>query len=94
VEAEVYFRKALAIARQQEAKSLAFRAAMSLSRLLYAQGKNKQARQLLVDVYSRFTAGFDTSDLRAAQALPPAFQLVFDPLIIDTRHHEGSRELR
>ncbi len=66
---------------------------MSLSRLLYAQAKtNRPGSCGWTSI--QVTAGFDTSDLRAAQALPPAFQLVFDPLIIDTRHHEGSRELR
>jgi len=61
--------KALDIARQQEAKSLELRAAMSLSRLWHTQGEKEQARQLLAEVYGWFTEGFDTPDLRAAQAL-------------------------
>jgi hypothetical protein len=68
-EAEKWFHKALGIARQQEAKSLELRVVMSLSRLWYAQGKKSQALQLLAAVYGWFTEGFDTTDLREAQAL-------------------------
>jgi predicted ATPase len=67
--AEECLQKALDIARQQEAKSLELRAAMSLSRLWHIQGEKEQARQLLAEVYGWFTEGFDTPDLRAAQAL-------------------------
>ena len=42
---------------------------MSLSRLWHAQGKTTQAHQLLAEVYGWFTEGFDTTDLREAQAL-------------------------
>lgn len=42
---------------------------MSLSRLWQCQGKREQARQLLVDVYTWFTEGFDTADLQEARAL-------------------------
>jgi len=68
-EAEVCLQKALEIARQQEAKSLELRAAMSLSRLWQAQGKTTQARQVLAVVYSWFTEGFDTRDMREARVL-------------------------
>jgi predicted ATPase len=33
------------------------------------QGKRDEARQLLAEVYSRFTEGFDTADLQEAKAL-------------------------
>jgi predicted ATPase len=66
-EAEACLQKALGIARQQEAKSLELRAAMSLSRLWQAQGKTIQARQVLAAVYSWFTEGFDTRDMREAR---------------------------
>jgi len=69
VEAEVCFHEALAIARRQQAKSLELRAAMSLGRLWQHQGKTEQARQLLAEVYAWFTEGFDTVDLKEAQAL-------------------------
>jgi tetratricopeptide (TPR) repeat protein len=69
VEAEACFQQAITIARQQEAKSLELRAAMSLSRLWQQQDKKKQARTLLREVYGWFTEGFDTKDLRTAKAL-------------------------
>jgi hypothetical protein len=42
---------------------------MSLSRLWQSQGKRKQARQVLVEIYGWFTEGFDTADLQEAKAL-------------------------
>ena len=68
-EAEACFRQALDIARQQQAKSLELRAAMSLSRLWQRQGKRTEAYELLAPVYSWFTEGFDTADLQDARAL-------------------------
>jgi predicted ATPase len=68
-EAEACLHTALEIARQQEAKSLELRTAMSLSRLWQAQGKTTQARQVLAAVYSWFTEGFDTRDMREARVL-------------------------
>jgi predicted ATPase len=68
-EAEICFHQALAIARRQQAKSLELRAAMSLSRLWQQQGKREEAYALLAPVYGWFTEGFDTADLREAQAL-------------------------
>ena len=63
------FRQALDTARRQEAKSLELRAAMSLSRLWQQQGKQEEARQMLADIYSWFTEGFDTADLKEAKVL-------------------------
>jgi predicted ATPase len=68
-EAEACFRQALDVARRQQAKSLELRATMSLSRLWQRQGKNEPARQILAPIYSWFTEGFDTTDLREAKAL-------------------------
>ena len=45
--AEAYFERALAVARQQQAKSWELRASMSLARLWRDQGKVQQARELL-----------------------------------------------
>jgi len=42
---------------------------MSLSRLWQHQGKRAEARQLLGEIYSWFTEGFDTTDLQEAKAL-------------------------
>jgi predicted ATPase len=67
--AEAYFERALAVARQQQAKSWELRAAMSLARLWRSQGKEQQARELLAPVYGWFTEGFDTRDLKEAKAL-------------------------
>jgi predicted ATPase len=67
--AEAYFERSLAVARQQQAKSLELRAAMSMARLWRDQGKRQQARDLLAPVYGWFTEGFDTLDLKKARAL-------------------------
>ena len=68
-EAEECFRRALAVSREQTAKSLELRAAMSLCRLLRKHGKQVEARQTLTEVYNWFTEGFDTPDLQEAKAL-------------------------
>jgi class 3 adenylate cyclase/tetratricopeptide (TPR) repeat protein len=67
--AEAYFDRALAVARQQRAKSWELRAAMSMARLWRDQGKRDQACELLAPVYGWFTEGFDTRDLKEAKAL-------------------------
>ena len=67
--AEKHFDRALAVARQQQAKSWELRAAMSMARLWRDQGKLQQARELLAPVYGWFTEGFDTLDLKDAKAL-------------------------
>ena len=66
---EGYFERALAVAREQQAKSWELRSAMSLARLWRSQGKPRQGRDLLAPVYGWFTEGFDTRDLKAAEAL-------------------------
>jgi hypothetical protein len=68
-EAEGYFLKAIEIARKQQAKSLELRATVSLARLWQQQGKQKEAHETLVAVYSWFTEGFDTVDLKEAGVL-------------------------
>jgi predicted ATPase len=67
--AEAYFVRALAISREQHAKSWELRAAMSMARLWRDLGKPQQARELLAPVYGWFTEGFDTLDLKEAKAL-------------------------
>ena len=67
--AEAYFKRALSVARQQQAKSWELRAAMSMARLWRDQGKPQQARELLAPIYGWFTEGFDTLDLKEAKAL-------------------------
>jgi predicted ATPase len=67
--AEAYFERALAVAREQQAKSWELRAAMSMARLWRDQDKRDEARDLLAPVYGWFTEGFDTLDLKKAKAL-------------------------
>jgi predicted ATPase len=67
--AEELYRKALSIAREQEAKLWELRAAVSLARLRRDQGRRAEARDLLEPVYGWFTEGFDTHDLKEAKAL-------------------------
>jgi predicted ATPase len=68
-EAETNFQNALRIAREQGARSLELRAAMSLTRLWCEQGKRHDAQNLLAALYDWFTEGFDTPDLIDAKAL-------------------------
>ena len=65
--AETYFERALAVARQQQAKSWELRG-YSMARL-WREGKPHQARELLAPIYGWFTEGFDTLDLKEAKAL-------------------------
>jgi predicted ATPase len=66
---EASFRKALEVARQQGAKSLELRTAVSLCYLWQQQGKRQAAAQLLAPMYHWFREGFETADLQEAQAL-------------------------
>ena len=67
--AEASYRRALDVARGQGARSLELRAAVSLSRLWQAEGRQGEARELLAPIYERFPEGRETSDLRAAASL-------------------------
>jgi predicted ATPase len=68
-QAENCFQQALAVARDQEAKSFELRAAMSLARLWQQEDRRHDARALLAPIYDWFTEGFDTADLMEAKAL-------------------------
>jgi len=68
-EAEACFRKAVAIAHEQGARSLELRAALSLARLWQQEDKPDAARQVLAGVYGAFREGFETPDLQQAKAL-------------------------
>lgn len=68
-EAETCFHQALKIARYQQAKFWELRATTSLARLWQSQGKREEARELLTPVYSWFTEGLDTADLKDAKSL-------------------------
>jgi predicted ATPase len=68
-QAEECFRTAIEISRKQKANSWELRATTSLARLLAKQGNRDEARAMLADIYSWFTEGFDTADLKDAKAL-------------------------
>jgi predicted ATPase len=68
-EAEACFLRAMAIAREQQAKLWELRAATSVGRLWAEQGRRAEALDLLAPVYGWFTEGFDTADLKDAKAL-------------------------
>ena len=66
---QIYFERALAVARGQQAKSWELRAAMSMAQLWRDQGKSDDAHDLLAPIHGRFTEGFATLDLKTARAL-------------------------
>jgi class 3 adenylate cyclase/tetratricopeptide (TPR) repeat protein len=68
-EGEASLQQAIRIAQAQQAKSLELRAARDLARLWGEQGRRTKARDLVAPVYSWFTEGFDTADLKEAKAL-------------------------
>jgi predicted ATPase len=68
IEAEACLQRALEIAGRQHAKSLELRAVLSLARLWKHQGKGIEARKLLTNTLAWFAEGFQTADLRDAQA--------------------------
>lgn len=68
-EAEAWFRRALELSRERQARWLELRAAVSLARLWQRQGRHNDARELLAGIYDWFTEGFDTLDLIEARVL-------------------------
>jgi class 3 adenylate cyclase/tetratricopeptide (TPR) repeat protein len=67
--AEADFRESIALAQRMGAKAWELRSTMSLARLLGDQGRREEARTMLAEIYNWFTEGFDTPDLKDAQAL-------------------------
>jgi DNA-binding winged helix-turn-helix (wHTH) protein/class 3 adenylate cyclase/predicted ATPase len=67
--AESAFGQAIAEARRQGSRFYELRAATSLARLWRGQGLGAEARELLAPIYSWFTEGFDTRDLKGARAM-------------------------
>jgi tetratricopeptide (TPR) repeat protein len=65
-EAEGYLKKAIVIAQSQSARSLELRAASALAALWRTQGRFEEARVLIEPIYSWFSEGADTADLRRA----------------------------
>jgi predicted ATPase/DNA-binding winged helix-turn-helix (wHTH) protein len=67
--AEEAFCRSIELADQQSALSWRLRASMSLARLQFRQGRREEARVALAETYARFSEGFDTADLKAAERL-------------------------
>ncbi|MEX3940510.1 winged helix-turn-helix domain-containing protein [Paraburkholderia sp. BR10937] len=65
---ERLYQQAIELSYQQGALSWALRAATSLARLGHRLGKTHHAQTVLVSVYEQFAEGFETADLKAAQA--------------------------
>ena len=63
------FERAIAVARQQDAKLFELRSTLSLARLRRSQGRRKEAREMMLPIYNWFTEGFDTKDLKDAKVL-------------------------
>jgi predicted ATPase/tRNA A-37 threonylcarbamoyl transferase component Bud32 len=67
-QAEACFLRAIEVAREQGAKSLELRSAVSLTRLLRRRGDKEPARPL-IEIYNWFREGFETADLIEAKDL-------------------------
>ena len=72
--AESLYRRALGIAREQEARLWELRAAASLARLRRDQGRLAEAHDLLAPVHSWFTEGWAAPDLMSVKALLDEFR--------------------
>jgi predicted ATPase len=67
--AEANFVQGMDLARRQRAMSWELRCAMSLAQLWRHRDRGNEARELMAEVYGRFTEGFTTADLRAAKTV-------------------------
>ncbi len=67
--AEILFQNSIELARRQGAISWELRAATSLSQLHSSQGRTAEGRDILYPIYSRFSEGFQTIDLRTAKSV-------------------------
>jgi predicted ATPase/class 3 adenylate cyclase len=85
-EAEAALRRALTVAGQQGGRWWELRAATSLARHLGEKGKRREAYSVLHPVYDWFEEGFDTRDLKDAEALLDELSDVSGP---QARVHRG-----
>ncbi len=67
--AESDFREALSVAQRIGSKAYELRATTSLARILAKQGNRNEARTMLADIYTQFTEGLETTDLKDAKSL-------------------------
>jgi predicted ATPase len=64
-----HFTRSLDCGRRQQALSWELRTVISIARLQRDQGRKREARDLLVPLFGRFTEGFGTADLQIAKRL-------------------------
>jgi DNA-binding SARP family transcriptional activator len=68
-QAEAAYRRAIQIAKKQQAKVFELRATTSLAQLWLRQGRSAESVRLLAPAYGWFTEGLDTRDLKEARAV-------------------------
>jgi class 3 adenylate cyclase/tetratricopeptide (TPR) repeat protein len=68
-DAETELRASIDCARRNEARSWELRTSTTLAELLAEDGRREAARDLLSPIYSWFTEGFETHDLKTARLL-------------------------
>jgi predicted ATPase len=61
--------RSMAVARHQQARVSELRAAVGLARLWLERGRRKEAYDLVAPLYTWFTEGLQSADLRAAAGL-------------------------
>jgi predicted ATPase len=76
--AETVFRLAMESARTRGQRSIELRAATNLAQLWHSRHRTDQARAILEPIYSWFTEGFDTNDLKVAHDTLVALKLELD----------------
>jgi predicted ATPase len=67
--AKACFQITIEIARWSQAKSLQLCTTVSFARLWQSRGKKTKDHQMLSEIYTWFTEGFDTKDLQEAKVL-------------------------
>ena len=77
-EAEVWLGHALDLAARQGALAWQLRAAISLARVLAAQGRNSDARSVLDPIYRKFIKGLSNVDLAAARQILDDLDSMFE----------------
>jgi len=72
-EVQAHLANALELARNQKAKSLELRAAITFARFAKDRGDQARGRKVLSSIYDSFTEGFDAADLEEAKAVLEIF---------------------
>jgi predicted ATPase len=78
-QAEADYHRALAWSRERNARWIELNAGIRLARLWQADGRARDASELLAPVYGWFTEGFDNPVLRDAKALLEELTGKIDP---------------